>query len=103
MPADASPRLSRRAVLGIADLSTVHVSSLVVRADPRRMAAVERRIARLKVAEVALSDPSGKIVVVLETADEAEIVAAMGAIERMEGVVSAVLVYHQTEVGGAEP
>ena len=56
-----------------------------------------RRIERLSVAEVALSDPSGKIVVTLETRDEDEIVAAMAALQRMTGVVSVALVYHQTE------
>ena len=45
-----------------------------------------------------MSDPpSGKIVVTLETRDEDEIVAAMNALQRMTGVVSVALVYHQTE------
>ena len=44
-----------------------------------------------------MSDPSGKIVVTLETHNEDEIVAAMDALQRMTGVVSVALVYHQTE------
>lgn len=77
-----------------------HISSLVVRADPARRAAVEAEIARLPRAEVALSDATGKIVVTLETADEHEIVAAMTAMQLLEGVVSAALVFHHMEEDG---
>jgi periplasmic nitrate reductase NapD len=98
MPADASPRLNRRTLLGLPEEATAgHISSLVVRAHPDRLAAVVRRIAALSVAEVALSDPSGKIVVTLETLNEDEIVAAMNAMQAMRGVVSVALVYHQSE------
>jgi nitrate reductase NapD len=97
MPADASTPISRRAFLGAAESSPRHVSSLVVRAHPDRVDTVVRRIAALPAAEVAISDPSGKIVVTLETDDEDAIVGAMNSIQRMAGVVSVALVYHQTE------
>jgi nitrate reductase NapD len=76
-----------------------HISSLLVRADPARREAVELEISRLKSAEIALSDPSGKLVVTLDTESEDEIVAAMSAMQHMEGVVSAALVFHQAEDG----
>ena len=44
-----------------------------------------------------MTDPTGKIVVTLETRDEDEIVAAMNAMQRMAGVVSVALVFHQTD------
>ena len=97
MPADASPGLTRRTLLGLPDEGSGHISSLVVRAHPSRLDAVVRRIGGLSVAEVAMTDPSGKIVVTLETRDEGEIVAAMNAMQRMSGVVSVALVFHQTE------
>jgi len=97
MPADASPPITRRSFLGIDEEAPGHISSLVVRAHPNRLAEVSRRIARLSVAEVAMSDPSGKLVVTLETHNEDEIVAAMNAMQHMDGVVSVALVYHQTE------
>ena len=97
MPADASSGVTRRTLLGLPDEGIGHISSLVVRAHPARLAAVARRIAALSVAEVAMSDPSGKIVVTLETRDEDEIVAAMNAMQRMTGVVSVALVFHQTD------
>ncbi|MBP7001988.1 chaperone NapD [Amaricoccus sp.] len=98
MPANASPAVSRRSLLGLPEDSVGHISSLVVRARPDRVAGVAARIARLPVAEVALSDPAtGKIVVALETRDEDEIVAAMNAMQRMAGVVSVALVFHHTD------
>jgi nitrate reductase NapD len=97
MPADASPPITRRSFLGMPEERTGHISSLVVRTHPGKLPEVLRRIARLSVAEVAMSDPSGKVVVILETRDEDEIVAAMSAMQRIDGVVSVALVYHQTE------
>lgn len=97
MPADASPSLTRRTLLGLPDKSFGHISSLVVRARPERVEAVAAQIARLSLAEVALADASGKIVVTLETRDEHEIVAAMTAMHTMSGVVDVALVYHHTD------
>lgn len=97
MPADASTSFSRRSFLRISGEPPGHISSLVVRAHPDRLDGVISRIRRIGVAEVALSDAAGKIVVTLETRDEDEIVAAMNAMQRMRGVVSVALVYHQIE------
>lgn len=97
MPANASNDLSRRDILGLPDEALGHISSLIVRAHPKHMEAVAARIARLDVAEVAMTDPSGKIIVTLETRDEDEIVAAMNVTQRLEGVVSVALVYHQSD------
>ena len=57
MPADASPRMTRRSLLGMPEDPPGHISSLVVRAHPARLDAVIARIQRLSIAEVALSDP----------------------------------------------
>jgi nitrate reductase NapD len=98
MPADASPPFTRRSLLGLPEESFGHISSLVLRVWPDRTDGLAARIARLGVAEVALSDSaSGKIVVTLETRDEDEIVAAMTAMQRMRGVVSVALVFHHTD------
>ena len=98
MPTDASPALTRRPLLGLPDEGFGHISSLVVRAHPARIAGVTARIARLGIAEVAMADETtGRIVVTLETRDEDEIVAAMNAMQRMTGVVSVALVFHQTD------
>ncbi|MGI9400940.1 MAG: chaperone NapD [Rhizobiaceae bacterium] len=73
----------------------VHISSIVVTADPDRLDVVEPAIDALPVAEIALRGPGGKLIVTLETPDESEMVDALTKIQLMPGVVSAALVYHQ--------
>ena len=74
-----------------------HVSSLLLRAEPARLDDVVATIGKVDIAEVALSDPEGRIIVTLETASEADIVATMTQFQLIDGVVSAALVYHQTD------
>ena len=75
----------------------LHISSLLIHARPAAIASARSAIAALDGVEVHGANPQGKIVVTLETRDEDEIVAAMDALQRMTGVVSVALVYHQTE------
>lgn len=75
----------------------VHISSLLLRADPGKLDAVVGLIDAYDCAEVALSDPSGKIIVTLETDNEAIIVDHMNTLSLIDGVVSTALVYHQKE------
>ena len=71
-----------------------HISSVVVTADPRRIDEVGPAIKALGVAEIAFSDPGGKMIVTLETGSEGKIVEALTAIQLMPGVASAALAYH---------
>lgn len=75
----------------------VHISSLLVRADPEKFDQILAEIATIKLAEVPMTDPSGKIIVVLETDKQSEIIDAMTQLQLMDGVVNASLVYHQTD------
>ena len=87
---------------------TVHISSLLVSADPASLEQVESSLRALAIVDVAHVDPRGKIIVTLETADEAAIVQAMTDIQLVDGVVSAALVFHQIDepmadgISGAE-
>lgn len=74
----------------------IHISSIVVTADPARIAVVEQMISGIQIAEVALVSPPGKLIVTLETTNETEMVQVLTDIQLMPGVVSAALVYHQT-------
>ena len=74
-----------------------HISSLVVRAIPDRLEAVKAEIEALEGAEVFRSDPIGKAVVVLETANQAEIADRMRAMESIPGVLNVSLIYHHVE------
>ena len=74
----------------------VHVSSLVVRARPERMAEIAAAIARLPGAEVPAAE-RGRIVVTLETSGEQDVVAAIHEIGSWPGVLAATLVFHHVE------
>lgn len=74
-----------------------HISSLVLRADPARLDDVVRSVESLANAKIAIADPSGRIVVTLDTGSEDEIVRAMSAMQHFEGVLNASLVFHHAE------
>jgi nitrate reductase NapD len=75
----------------------LHVSSLVVHGRPERLDAIRAGLARLAGVEVHAAAPTGKLVVTLETESEDEIVARLTAISRLDGVLSATLVFHHVE------
>lgn len=79
-----------------------HVSSLVVHGTGAHLPAISAAIAALPGAEVHASDGTGKLVVTLETASEAEIAHRIDEIRTLEGVLAASLVYHQVEDGDPE-
>jgi periplasmic nitrate reductase NapD len=74
----------------------VHISSLIVQAMPDTMPAVTASVSAMPGLEVHAVE-AGKMVVVLETADEGEIVARMSEINLLDGVMSVNLVYHQVD------
>lgn len=77
----------------------VHISSLLLRADPANLQVVCARVQKHDGAEVAMTDETGKIIVTLETESEAVIVDHMNSLSLLDGVVSVALVYHQKEHG----
>ena len=80
----------------------VHISSLVVHARPDRCAALREEIAALAGAEVHAGTADGKLVVVLETASEAETLARIAAINDMQGTIAASLIYHEIDADSEE-
>ena len=75
----------------------IHVVSLVVYADPSRATEISAAVGRLPGAEVHANDGRGKLVVVLETAGDADMAAAIDRVDRTAGVICTALVYQQTE------
>lgn len=75
----------------------VHISSLLLRAEPEMLGAVLNEINLVPNAEVPISDESGKIIVTLETSSESAIIDALTKLQLIDGVVSASLVYHQQD------
>jgi nitrate reductase NapD len=74
-----------------------HVSSLVVHVRPDRVSTATAAIAALTGAEVHAATPEGKLVVTLETGGTDEIMQALSDINAIQGVLSAVLAFHQVE------
>jgi nitrate reductase NapD len=74
-----------------------HISSLVVHAMPDMLDRVSAELTALPGVEIHAQDPSGKLILTLETADEAVIVEHMNAIYGIRGVLSAALVFHHIE------
>ena len=75
----------------------VHISSLVVHGRPQQAAAIRDAIAAISGAEVPIVDPSGKMIVTLETETEGAVADALTRISVLDGVFSATLVFHQVD------
>jgi periplasmic nitrate reductase NapD len=71
----------------------VYISSLVVHAMPKRVQDIEELIATMPGARVHGSSSNGKLVVTLEASGTDEMLSRIYAIQRVDGVLSAALVY----------
>jgi nitrate reductase NapD len=71
----------------------LHIASLVVHSIPRRLERVSNAVAALSGAQVHASSANGKLVVTLEAFSAEEMAGMVSSIQRIEGVLSAVLVY----------
>jgi nitrate reductase NapD len=72
-----------------------HITSLAVQVRPARLAAVAAAIAALPEAEVFAQAPEGKLVVVLETSTDGDVMDRLGVIRDLDGVLAAHLVFHR--------
>ncbi len=80
----------------------IHVVSLVVYADPSRATEISDAVGQLPGVEVHANDGRGKLVVVLETAGDADMAAAIDRVDRTAGVICTTLVYQQAEPLGPD-
>ncbi len=78
----------------------MNVCSLVVHARPERLDGVQTELEQMPGAEVHGRSDDGRLVVTAEDTEEALANDAMTAIQDLDGVVNAVLIYHY---GGDEP
>lgn len=74
-------------------IDELHIASLVVHSTPRRLESVAGAIAALPGACIHASSASGKLVVTLEAAAAEAMTATVSRIQRLDGVLSAALVY----------
>lgn len=75
----------------------VHITSLVVHAAPSRAAGIADLVAAMPGAEVHAVTPAGKLVVTLEADSSDGIMSGVSAIQRLDGVLSAALVYQHSD------
>ena len=75
----------------------LHITGLVVHATPKRLPAVNTAILAIPGAQVHATAPNGKLVVTLEAATTADMMAKVACIQHTEGVLSAGLVYERVD------
>ncbi|WP_372870184.1 chaperone NapD [Shewanella sp.] len=75
----------------------LHVTSLIVQVLPEKMSEVRGQIMEMAGAELSVNNEV-KLVVVLEGSSQKDILASIEAINALPGVMSATMVYHQSEV-----
>jgi nitrate reductase NapD len=80
----------------------LHVASLLVHVRPDRLGPVREAVAATPGAEIH-AEEAGKLVVVLEGPHEGWVADRMTEMHLMEGVLSAVLVFHHVELLGGGP
>jgi len=90
--------ISRRAFLrGQVAGTEVHISSLVVHCRVDAVVSVIAAINAMPDAEVPQHSAQGKLVVLLETPAEANIMERISEIEHLPGVINTALAYHQID------
>ncbi|MGI2065279.1 chaperone NapD [Shewanella sp. MF08487] len=74
----------------------IHITSLVVQVLPQKMAEVRQQIMTIENAELSVNNEV-KLVVVLEGDTQRAIMESIEIINAIPGVLSATMVYHQSE------
>ena len=74
-----------------------HISSIVVHARPEATATIRATVESLPGIEVHTVTPLGKMILILETDSEADIVTNLNTISLLDGVYAATLVFHSVE------
>ena len=75
----------------------MNISSAIIHARPGSVALVQAGLATLAGVEVHGISPEGKMIVTIETEDDGSNAATYDLIGQLDGVMSAAMVYHQTE------
>ncbi len=75
----------------------MNISSAIIHALPGNVAVVQAGLAALAGVEVHGISPEGKMIVTIETEDEGSNADTYQRIGQLDGVMSAAMVYHQTE------
>ncbi|BBI60817.1 chaperone NapD [Vreelandella sulfidaeris] len=77
--------------------NNIHISSLLVQLQPERIETISERCLAFDQAEIHATDPCGKMILVLETPGQQEILEFIDWLQSEKGVLSVSLVYHHVE------
>ncbi|WP_413699211.1 chaperone NapD [Psychromonas sp. KJ10-10] len=75
----------------------LHVSSLIVHVNIKKVDSIQASINLLNGAEVITISPEGKAIVVLEAPNQKQIMDVIDNINEIDGVINTGLVYHEFE------
>lgn len=75
----------------------MNISSVIVHARPGHAAEVQRALAAITGVEVHAASDEGKLIITIESPGDRETADTFEAISKMDYVMSASMVYHQTE------
>ncbi len=75
----------------------MNISSAIIHVLPDNLAIVQAGLAMVPGVEVHGISPEGKMIVTIETEDEGSNADTYQRIGQLDGVMSAAMVYHQTE------
>ena len=75
----------------------MNISSAIIHARPQDVVRVQTGLAALAGVEIHGISAEGKMIVTIETEDDGSNVATYERIGQLDGVLSAAMVYHQTE------
>ncbi len=80
---------------------TTHITSLLVQAHAGRAGELAGTLGTVAEVDVHTADPSGKLVLIVETQSLGRVTDLIEQINAMDGVVNTTLVYHQIEDSAA--
>jgi nitrate reductase NapD len=75
----------------------MNLSSVVVIPHPQHVASLVSALDAIDGVEVAAVSPEGRIIATIETTSDRETISTYELISQMDGLMSASMVYHQTE------
>lgn len=75
----------------------LNISSIIVHPGPGQAEAVQARLAARAGVEVHAIGEDGRMIITVETDSDGAMIEAFDAVNKTEGVLSASMVFHQTE------
>ncbi len=90
-------RLNRRELLTGNTQTDAHIASMVIQCLPQKLEDTAASLAAIENVDVPEKDERGKLVVLIEAADQGILMDCIKQIETTSGVISANLVYHQID------